>query len=86
MSYVNKQGNVVKSFFEVNGFMVYPITHNLIDLFWGRGFTNHARFKFQGGSWNVWKKSSNLPREYQDTLQAYAEQRYLGNNYKQEVK
>jgi hypothetical protein len=75
MSHVNKQGVVVKSFFSHNGITVYPVTHNLVDMFWGRGFTNHARFKFQATGWTLWKKSTNLPREYQDTLQAYVEHR-----------
>lgn len=71
MSYVNKQGVVVSSFFNNDGFLVYPITHNLIDLFWGKGFINHARFKFTRNEWNLWTKSSNLPRGYQDVLQEY---------------
>lgn len=75
MSYINKQGTIVLSSFNLNGFTVYPITHNLVDLFWGNGFTNHARFKLTKDSYNLWKKSSNLPKGYQDTLQAYIQER-----------
>ena len=31
---------------KIGGMLVYPVTNNLVDVFWGDGFTNQARFKF----------------------------------------
>ena len=69
-----RDNEVVKSFFEHNGNLVYPITHNLVDMFWGRGFINHARFKFNNGEWVLWNKSTTLPKGFNGSLQAYREQ------------
>lgn len=88
MSHVDKQlGVVVKSFKEIDGCVVYPVTHNLVDLFWGEGFTNQARFKWQksrggerrnsvaepvkAGEWVLWSKSSSLPKGFTSILEAY---------------
>lgn len=86
MSHVDKQGVVVKSFKEIDGCVVYPVTHNLVDLFWGEGFTNQARFKWQksrggdrsaktteprSGEWVLWSKSSSLPKGFNSILEAY---------------
>lgn len=86
MSHVNKQGVVVKSFKEIAEYTVYPVTHNLVDLFWGEGYTNQARFKWQKsrggdrsvktveplhGEWVLWSKTSPLPKGFISILEEY---------------
>lgn len=87
MSHVTKQGVVVKSFKEIAEYTVYPVTHNLVDLFWGEGYTNQARFKWQksrggdrsaktvepsiDGEWVLWSKSSSLPKGFINVLETY---------------
>lgn len=77
MSHVNKEGQVVKSFVTHEGNLVYPVTHNLVDLFWGVGFVNQARFKWNPkgrtgeGEWALWSKTSSLPKGFINSLEFY---------------
>lgn len=71
MSHVDKEGNVVKSSLTFEGTLVYPVTHNLVDLFWGEGFTNQARFKWTGGEWALWNKTASLPKGFIKSLENY---------------
>jgi hypothetical protein len=35
---------------KIGDMLVYPVTNNLVDVFWGNGFDNQARFKFNKDS------------------------------------
>ena len=70
MSYLNNKV-VVKSFHTIDGFTIYPVTHNLVDFFWGEGWENHARFKWSKGAWELWEKSSSLPKDFIVALEIY---------------
>lgn len=70
MSYI-KDGKVVVSSLTNNQMVVYPVTHNLVDLFWGDGWENTARFKWTGRDWALWKKSSSLPKDFIKSLELY---------------
>jgi hypothetical protein len=54
-----------------DGIKIYPVTYNLVDLFWGVGWGNTARFKFVNNEWVLWKKTSSLPRNYKEVLNFY---------------
>ena len=71
MSHLNKSGELVKSFTTINGYLIYPCTTNLIDIFWGVGFENCARFKWGSGGWVLWRKNKSLPSDLMLTLIKY---------------
>ena len=71
MSHINKDGQLIKSFTQLNEYVIYPVTHNLIDVFWGVGFINHARFKWGSGSFALWKKNKSLPNNLEKALSQY---------------
>ena len=71
MSHINKEGELIKSFTTINGYTIYPVTHNLIDIFWGVGFENTARFKWSGGEWILWRKNKSLPSDLMAALTKY---------------
>lgn len=71
MSHVNTQGKVVLSSKNINGYKIYPLTPNLVDIFWGEGFTNNARYKWSNGEWILWKKTKSIPHDLINTLIEY---------------
>ena len=71
MSHINKDGQLIKSFTRMGDYTIYQVTHNLLDVFWGIGFVNHARFKWGGGSFTLWKKNKSLPNYLEKTLLQY---------------
>ena len=72
MSTVDKNTNqIIPSFVKKDGFVVYPITHNLVDLFWGVGFENAARFKWTGKDWALRSKNNSLPKGFINALNGY---------------
>ena len=72
MSTVDKNTNqIIPSFVKKDGFVVYPITHNLVDLFWGNGFENSARFKWTGQDWVLRNKNNSLPKGCMQALNFY---------------
>ena len=71
MSHINKEGVLVKSFTVLNGYNIHTVTHNLVDIFWGLGFENSARFKWGGGEWILWRKNKSLPSDLMAVLTKY---------------
>jgi len=73
MSHMDSNNNLVKTFTQINGYNIHPLTANLVDIFWGEGFANHARFKWDSRSneWILWKKNKSLPNDLIKTLIQY---------------
>jgi hypothetical protein len=70
-----KQGTVVRKNFNYGSHKVIPVSHNLVDFFWGIGWTNIARFKWNGKEWELWNKSSALPKDFLNSLEQYRKER-----------
>lgn len=74
MSHTIKKGKklqVVLSSHSNKEHTVYPITKNLVDFFWGEGYSNWARFKWTGKEWTLWKKNATLPKDFNKSLEEY---------------
>ena len=54
--------------------LVYPVTNNLVDVFWGDGWTNQARFKFNKDTVDrlpTKQGTPTLPRGIYQSLKQY---------------
>jgi hypothetical protein len=66
-SSVNVQVKSVK----VDGVTIYPVYNNLVDVFWGDGWDNQARYKFNGRSWDLWNSTKKVPRNIDEVLSKF---------------
>jgi hypothetical protein len=71
MSHVNKLGEVVPSFNKTSeGYLLYPITNNMFDLFLSDGFKNGVRMrKDRTGQLSLVKSWGNVPKSFVFTLE-----------------
>jgi len=53
---------------KVGNFLVYPVTRNLVDVFWGNSWKNQARYKRTNSQFELWSKTSALPKGIEDVL------------------
>lgn len=58
---------------KIGDMLVYPVTNNLVDVFWGEGFDNQSRFKFNKDSIDriVGKDAKVLPRGIYQVLKQF---------------
>jgi hypothetical protein len=70
MSHVNKIGNIIlSSNVTKEGYLLYPITNNLFDLFLSDGFKNGVRMrKDRTGQLSLVKSWGNVPKSFVFTL------------------
>lgn len=80
MSHLDGEGNIIKTFTNLNGYTIYPVTHNLVDVFWGVGFANYARFKWikEKEIFELWKKNKSLPNGLLLTLLEWRKEKKNG--------
>ena len=71
MSTINNGSVIMSSVNFSDGSVVYPLTHNLVDYFWGFAWENVARFKWNGKEWELRSKTSSLPRGFITALESY---------------
>ena len=72
MSHVNKLGDLVPSFNKTKeGYLLYPVTNNMFDLFLSDGFKNGVRMrKGRDGSLSLLKTWGNVPKSFTFTLES----------------
>jgi hypothetical protein len=70
MSHVNKLGNIIlSSNVTKEGYLLYPITNNMFDLFLSDGFKDGVRMrKDRTGQLSLVKSWGNVPKSFVFTL------------------
>lgn len=61
----------MSSSIKLDDFVVYPVNKKLVDLFWGEGWRNRARFRWDGQAWEVKAKTHHLPKGFIHALELY---------------
>lgn len=63
--------------YNYESYKVVPVSHNLVDFFWGFGWNNWARFKWdtKTSQWELWKKTTHLPKDFILTLERYRKEK-----------
>lgn len=71
MSYINKLGVLVPSFNKTKeGYLLYPVTNSMFDLFLSDGFKNGVRMrKSRDGSLSLVRSWGNVPKAFTFTLE-----------------
>ena len=71
MSYVNKLGVLVPSFNKTKeGYLLYPVTNNMFDLFLSEGFKNGVRMRRdKSGNLSLVRSWGNVPKSFTFTLE-----------------